>query len=279
MDVLRMLPPSRKRIGNYYHRRIYRVMQNTFHDYAAFNAFVGNVLPASWAGKNRRLYFEVNLGCRIPDAIVTLETSTSEASSSAVHVRCYIFEFKTTCAWSSRPREAVLSNKVHRSQYVQGLKQLVDSVTLFRDLSTGVGRVWEIVPVIVFFRQRPLAAVARRVFRGRRYVLSDAAVADYLASHQDESTQAFLSKSGLRTARPKHAAMSRRVPPPAARRIGHSAASVPRRSAARPNTAIPHGRRRERTRVSTDGPLHRAKGQGGSGKRNAVGTRVRRRVR
>nr|WEG69762.1 nuclear protein UL24 [Mastomys natalensis cytomegalovirus 3]WEG69902.1 nuclear protein UL24 [Mastomys natalensis cytomegalovirus 3]WEG70042.1 nuclear protein UL24 [Mastomys natalensis cytomegalovirus 3]WEG70182.1 nuclear protein UL24 [Mastomys natalensis cytomegalovirus 3]WEG70322.1 nuclear protein UL24 [Mastomys natalensis cytomegalovirus 3] len=179
-DLLSYLPDVRKRIGRREHMRIYRKISTVFDDFLALNSVFRDVFSADIGQRGRYVFYEVNLGKRIPDCIIIF--LNQDGSNN-----CYVIEFKTTMRCADG--ETLYSNKTHRLQYLQGLKQLRDSVHIFSQFSVSNGSVWTIYPVIAFFKQKEITAALIKVFKPRRCIVCTDLVIDYIRIRQDESVK------------------------------------------------------------------------------------------
>ncbi|AFK83914.1 B76 [miniopterid betaherpesvirus 1] len=206
-DSLDYLPECRKRIGKDHHMKIYRCIRNRVDDFDSLNDFLHGIFPEKLRYRKRRIFFEIDFGCRVPDCIVCF-TGPETRSDSVQSTVCYVLEFKTTlypASWKS-----VSENNTHHLQYVQGLKQLRDSVRVFGRFAVPEGEFWEVIPTIVFFRQRRIIrASISRVFKGTEHRLCGYSVLNFLLGQQDVSVKNVLSITGgrVRTARRKRAAV------------------------------------------------------------------------
>ncbi|AAK57121.1 T76 [Tupaiid betaherpesvirus 1] len=253
---LTCLPESRKRIGKQKHWSIYRkIAACTTFD--ALNALLGGLFPAALRDHARRVYFEVDFGCRVPDCVIVFSApprgrargaaGPSAGSSSAAAV-CYVLEFKTTAG--AADAQTVQRHRLHRLQYLQGLRQLRDAIARFRGFFRAeLGQWWRIVPAIVFFRQRPLRLTLCKAFAAYRQRVCAYSATAFLAERQDEAVKHLLPRAGVRRARGQPAAGQRRTAQAAARpRLprapavsapappGPADAPVRRRGAARPGS-------------------------------------------
>ncbi|AAF99166.1 pR76 [rat cytomegalovirus strain Maastricht] len=232
-DSLSYLPEFRKRIGRREHLRIYRKIAGVFDDPLALNRLVGGIFPAGIGRAGRHLFYEVDLCRRVPDCVVVFRERDGSAA-------CYVLEFKTTMGVADG--ESLRANRTHRLQYLQGLRQLRDSLVVFSQFSVGGhGPSWRVYPVIVFYKQRGVAPTVVRVFRPREYRVAGDAVVDFLRGRQHPSVKALSRFSlclGVRGARQKRAALlfEGDLRPPAGRRRAAPAAagrgSRPRRPSA-----------------------------------------------
>ncbi|CCE57240.1 M76 protein [Murid betaherpesvirus 1] len=237
-DLLSYLPDARKRAGRRGHLQIYKKITAVFEDDDALNAILGGILPYRGVPGRRYVFYEIDFKKRIPDCIVVL---VDDRDGSA---ECYVIEFKTTmrCADTGTIR----SNRTHRLQYLQGLRQLRDSTRIFSQFTVADGVCWKVFPVISFFRQKGARVALTRVFKPREYRVLSSVVLDFLRLHQDESVK-NLSRcavySGLRGAsgkRPGLPPRKTRAPP---RRKRAAPAAVRRRPGARRQAPAKGGRR------------------------------------
>ncbi|AFX83391.1 B76 [Murid betaherpesvirus 8] len=179
-QLLSYLPECRKRVGHREHKRIYRKISSVFSDRRELNRVLGGVLPDNVGLGEGYVFYEVNLRKRIPDCVLVFVEDDGT-------VNCYVVEFKTTMR--SADSESIHANKTHRFQYLQGLRQLRDSLQIFCQFSSVSGTDWNIYPVIAFFKQRGSTVSFSRTFRPKVCKVCTPVVLDYVRSQQDESVK------------------------------------------------------------------------------------------
>nr|ARM64488.1 U49 [Human betaherpesvirus 6] len=202
------LPDIRKKIGQFHHLRIYKQILSLQGNFARLNYFLGDVFPANLRSASVSVFFEVRLGSRIPDCIVLLK-SVDAKDEFAFH--CYFFEFKTTLGKSTM--QSVHHNCIHQAQYLQGLRQLHQSISFLDQYLIADEVLWNVVPVICFFRQWGLKLDFFKKFSGKTKRLSFSFICDLFARSQDGAVQSLLSipnYTNFRRACQKHTDLYRR---------------------------------------------------------------------
>nr|WEG68798.1 nuclear protein UL24 [Mastomys natalensis cytomegalovirus 1]WEG68934.1 nuclear protein UL24 [Mastomys natalensis cytomegalovirus 1]WEG71162.1 nuclear protein UL24 [Mastomys natalensis cytomegalovirus 1] len=179
-DSLSYLPDVRKRIGKREHVRIYKKITSVFDDVRSVNSILGGIFPNDAGTKARHVFYEVNLGRRIPDCVFVFVERDGSAT-------CYVVEFKTTMR--SANDGSIRTNRTHRLQYLQGLKQLRDSLNEFSQFSAANGIPWKIYPVIAFFKQRASGISFVKLFKPKAYRISEHVILKFLESRQHESVK------------------------------------------------------------------------------------------
>ncbi|AGT99241.1 fusion protein [Suid betaherpesvirus 2] len=197
------LPNERKSIGKYNHLRIYKNIQKHLHRFDKLNAFLGNIFPVSFKQFRRYVFYEVRLGPRIPDCVFLF------TDKDRIQVHCYLVELKTT--FSRTTFNTVSLNKTQNAQYLQGLKQLHESIVYLDKFQGSSDKSVFIYPHILFYRQKNLSLDLAKGFRSVSKKLSFAFLYDLLKKNQDERLQTFLSLPGnanIRESRKERADMS-----------------------------------------------------------------------
>ncbi|AEV80772.1 nuclear protein UL24 [Aotine betaherpesvirus 1] len=184
------LPRYRAIAGKRKHFAVYRQIVKTLNNFQRFNLALGGVFPPGLAQCRRSVFFEVTVGRRIPDCLVLF------SSEGLVRkIVCYVFELKTT--QSSADADSVRKHSsTHYLQYVQGLRQLKDTVDDLRGFSSGAeGDVWDLIPVIVFYPQNEARPSFCRAFRVTTLRFRTESLVRVLCRGQDESVRNILSSA------------------------------------------------------------------------------------
>ncbi|QDQ69228.1 nuclear UL24 [Colobine gammaherpesvirus 1] len=213
---LKRLPAARKYAGVRAHLKTYRqiVTYSTLSEILSFLC----IRPESPSIGTHKLFFEVRLGLRIADCIITIQGGACPL--------CYIIELKT-CLGNSIP----LTDTVRKSQRVEGLSQLTDSVRYLTQAVPPGREVWAVVPVLIFKNQKTLKTVhCETPLRSPATIQTTTARLDtFLARRQDERVREMLSKVSQAT----HMVRSRAVLDTAPGLRAIRAQTIPRRSKAR----------------------------------------------
>nr|WEG69073.1 nuclear protein UL24 [Mastomys natalensis cytomegalovirus 2]WEG69211.1 nuclear protein UL24 [Mastomys natalensis cytomegalovirus 2]WEG69350.1 nuclear protein UL24 [Mastomys natalensis cytomegalovirus 2]WEG69488.1 nuclear protein UL24 [Mastomys natalensis cytomegalovirus 2]WEG69626.1 nuclear protein UL24 [Mastomys natalensis cytomegalovirus 2] len=236
-DSLSYLPDIRKRIGKREHVRIYKKITSVFNDARAVNGILGGVFPRDAGTKARYVFYEVNLGRRIPDCIFVFVERDGSAA-------CYVVEFKTTMR--NADDGSIRTNRTHRLQYLQGLKQLRDSLNEFSQFNVPNGTSWKIYPVIAFFKQRGSGISFVKIFSPKSFGISNHVILKFLESRQHESVKTLSRiavRSRVRGASGKRSSVSSGRAPQTARRKRSADAPAYGRSSARHQVAKARRRR------------------------------------
>lgn len=186
-QVFSNLPEKRKSIGKYNHLQIYKnlnIYKNNLHK---LNSFLGNVFPSNIEQYKIKIYFEVKLGHRIPDCIIILISHNASL--------CYFLEFKTTYVESNT--KTLCENKIHQAQYLQGLKQLNESISFLSQFQNFQGTKFLVYPAIYFFKQNSLNLNFFKCFKNKIMFFDTSFILQFLRNHQDAEVQTILSISNF----------------------------------------------------------------------------------
>ncbi|AGY30703.1 ORF20 [Retroperitoneal fibromatosis-associated herpesvirus] len=139
--LLRGLPAARKQAGARAHLATYRriLKYSTLPQILHFLSLETESPPPG----PHKIFFEVTLGQRIADCIITVPGSQRPV--------CYIIELKT-CMSNS----IMFNDTVRASQRTQGLCQLADSVRYLSQAVPPGDETWSVVPVLIFKNQKTL---------------------------------------------------------------------------------------------------------------------------
>ncbi|AAD21346.1 unknown [Macaca mulatta rhadinovirus 17577] len=144
--TLEALPASRKRAGTRAHLAVYRrlIKHRSLDDILKFLS----IRPTLRATKNVkfRIFFEVSLGRRIADCVLTVNSEHQKT--------CYVIELKTCLSAAVFP-----GNAIKISQRWQGLHQLTDSVAYIGRAAPRGHENWSVRPWLLFKNQKTLKTI------------------------------------------------------------------------------------------------------------------------
>ncbi|AEV80927.1 nuclear protein UL24 [Saimiriine betaherpesvirus 4] len=235
------LPKYRAVVGKRKHFLLYRQIVRSLKSFQRFNCTLGGVFPPELATCRRSVFFEVTLLRRIPDCIVLFNIGKLDRK-----IVCYVFEFKTT--QSSADAVSVRKHCTHYLQYVQGLRQLKDTVEDLKEFAIGgvEGDIWEVIPVIAFYQQNEMSPSFCRTFRVTTLRFRSESVVRALCRGQDESLRNVLSLTRAEDRARSRASSRARV-----RRRRLRAARGQRAVGTRARAAASAGRHRNRVKTKT----------------------------
>ena len=187
---LEYLPPVRRRIGQYNHLRIYKKILLLKSNFEKLNFFLGNLFPEELHDSKIHVYFEVRLGCRIPDCIIVFR-HFGEKLLKTFH--CYFFEFKTTFAKSNL--FSIQKNRTQKIQYLQGLRQLRQATDYLQQFVIKNESLCKVNPVICFFRQHGLKLDFVKTFIAKELQLSSTFLCNLFTKYQNDTVKSILSIS------------------------------------------------------------------------------------
>ncbi|AJE29661.1 ORF20 [macacine gammaherpesvirus 12] len=144
--ALECLPTARKRAGIRAHLAVYRrlIKHRSLGDIFKFLSICSTREATEDA--QFRIFFEVTLGKRIADCVLTVESKNQKT--------CYVVELKTCLSGFVFPGSAI---KI--SQRRQGLEQLTDSVAYIGRAAPKGHENWSVRPLLLFKNQKTLKTI------------------------------------------------------------------------------------------------------------------------